>query len=36
VPRNAMLSWDLRTNDPWWPEVMKASGVGGLKKRAPR
>ncbi len=33
VPRDAMRYWTMTTLDPWWPVVMKASGVSAIKKK---
>jgi hypothetical protein len=36
VPRDAVRAWTMRTTDPWWPPVLKASGVRPMKKKARR
>lgn len=33
VPRDALRSWTIMTVDPWWPGVLKASGVSAIKKK---
>ena len=32
VPRDAMSHWTMTTLEPWWPLVLKASGVSAIKK----
>ena len=36
VPRDAMKTWTITTTEPWWPPVLKASGVQPLKKKGRR
>ena len=33
VPREAMRNWTMLTTEPWWPSVLKASGVPAIKKK---
>jgi hypothetical protein len=33
VPRDAMQYWTFRITDPWWPDILKASGVNAIKKK---
>ena len=33
VPRDALHNWTIMTVDPWWPDVLKASGVTSIKKK---
>jgi hypothetical protein len=33
VPRVAMQYWSMGSVDPWWPDVLKASGVSSIKKK---
>ena len=32
VPRGAMRTWTIPTTEPWWPPVLKASGVRPIRK----
>lgn len=36
VPRDAMKRWTITTTEPWWPPVMKTSGVRPIKKKGGR
>ncbi len=33
VTRDAIRNWQALTVDPWWPDVLKASGVNAIKKK---
>jgi hypothetical protein len=33
VPREAMRNFTIGTADPWWPSVLKASGVSAIRKK---
>jgi FecR-like protein len=32
IPRDAMRNWQWTTTDPWWPVVIKATGLQAIKK----
>ena len=33
VTRDAIRNWEFLTVDPWWTDVLKASGVNAIKKK---
>jgi len=33
VTRDAIRNWEFLTVDPWWSDVLKASGVNAIKKK---